>query len=79
MSFDPFSKTGLTVEKRPCPVASAPTPKKQSFSTSQPRSCIRSISHKFETPEKRPYNGRNGYVHEHVTFVTAVTAVYTDM
>jgi hypothetical protein len=32
-----------------------------------------------EPTEKRPYNGRNGYVHEHVTAVTAVTAVYTDM
>eukprot|EP01049_Picozoa_sp_SAG25_P015305 SAG25_NODE_3058_length_1242_cov_1.724409_2_plen_294_part_01 len=33
MSFDPFSKTGLTVEKRPrSPVASAPTPKKHKVS-----------------------------------------------
>eukprot|EP01047_Picozoa_sp_COSAG01_P036169 COSAG01_NODE_2814_length_7026_cov_16.232857_4_plen_69_part_00 len=36
----------------------------------QPRWCIRSISHKFKTPEKRPYNGRNGCVHEYVTVVT---------
>eukprot|EP01047_Picozoa_sp_COSAG01_P070784 COSAG01_NODE_10818_length_2074_cov_1.678987_2_plen_122_part_00 len=29
------------------------------------------ISNKFETPENRPYNGRNGYVHEYVTIVFA--------
>jgi hypothetical protein len=33
MSFDPFSKSGL-VEKRPCPLASAPTPKKHKVSAS---------------------------------------------
>jgi hypothetical protein len=36
MSFDPFSKTGLTVEKRTaeCPMASAPQPKKHKVSAS---------------------------------------------
>jgi hypothetical protein len=35
------------------------------------------ISNKPTPTEKRPYNGRNGYVYEYVTVVTAYISVYT--